>query len=548
MKQNDGLKPFDNGVTIEKAYEELSQEAFAVFMRMMVAKPSQLEKGRNKLAIIFGYSEGRCNVILRELRNKGYIALIKGPYPGTPTKLKLAKRIILSGPTNFIRLSRHLEIIHSSGIEQIPHDHHNYYTIPVDVHGAFINDDTPEHRIITQDEGQFSYDTQENDPQLDQNLEDDYTSTHQHHLPHEPIELSAHIVRIIRPQPPGIKSGLRKNGGTKLETTAKVPSNSRENDESKNHQICEKITGDEPKSTISREELLKKGRKKVVTFTGEDTHGSDTTHTRKNTPLSNKLSQVKIENQQKKKIGKGEGGKAAKKPFNWEKLEQDLRGNPVVTFEPKPKDRVDMIEVLNRKPRDPERRALYRKLTSEFGRIYARYRRMLQKEAGNQPSYLLPDKERDRYAGEAAMWCIIKEVTPRQVLEYWAANIRNFADGTMKIVPLSFLSSPANIEQVVCSVMEHTDGGQRKWKPGDFDKAKQSQHVGHSFSDVSKLHKGLRRGLIEQGFDVRNCDDRYLMSIQVAAISVAKGHRMFISSAIRDMVVWAAENIYKGCQ
>lgn len=543
MKQNDGLEPFDNGgITIEKAYEELSQEAFAVFMRMMVTKPSQLKKGRNKLAILLGYSEGRCNVILRELKNKGYITLIKGPYPGTPTTLKLAKRVILSGPSNFIKLSRHLDF---AGIGQIPHEHHNYYTISVDEYSKKHIDEPSQQRIITQDSDCKACNIQGINANLDQNLENDSASTYETDFQHSSTGLSSHIVQTVNHKTSKIKSDLNKSGDNTLGTTAKVRTNSSQNSDPKNHQICEKSTGDEPKTVISREELLKRGRKKVVTFAGDETHGSDTTHTKKITPLSNKLSQIRSKNKKNKTKGKGEGGKAAKKPINWEKLEQDLRGNPVVTFEPKAKDRMNMIEVLNRKPRDPERRALYRKLTSEFGRIYARYRRMLQKSAGNQPTYLLPDKERDKYAGEAAMWCVIKEVTPRQVLEYWAANIRNFADGSMRIVPLSFLSSPANIEQVVCSVMEHTDGGQRKWKPGDFDRAKRNQNVGHSFSDVSRLHKGLRHGLIEQGFDVRGCDDRYLMSIQVAAISVAKGHRMFISSAIRDMVNWAAENIYK---
>ena len=92
------MKPADKAyltepASIQDAYEELSQEAFAVWIRMMLMTDSDLV-GRQKIAKLLGYSEGRSNAILRELKLKSYIFIERPDMPGEETIVKIRRRAV----------------------------------------------------------------------------------------------------------------------------------------------------------------------------------------------------------------------------------------------------------------------------------------------------------------------------------------------------------------------------------------------------------------------------------------------------------------------
>lgn len=92
--------------TIIEAYNELSQEAFAIWMRLLVATDTQLRQGRKSISSLVGYSEGRSNAILRELKLKGYIRFVRGDLPGIPTQIEIVRKALISGPAKVIRLGK----------------------------------------------------------------------------------------------------------------------------------------------------------------------------------------------------------------------------------------------------------------------------------------------------------------------------------------------------------------------------------------------------------------------------------------------------------
>lgn len=202
-----------------------------------------------------------------------------------------------------------------------------------------------------------------------------------------------------------------------------------------------------------------------------------------------------------------------------------------------------MMEVLSRPKRDPGRKRLMDKLGTEFGRIYTRYRRQAESLYAMKPSpfsYEIPDREK-HYAAEAGVWCVIKGVTPRSLLEYWHRHIKTFASRTMKIPPLSLMQSPGMVDQVACAAMDSEPPPPLP----EYDKKKRDPRPEsrNSFSDEGALDRRLRRGLERAGFDTQDYSDRYLMTIQQLAAGVAKGQEVFVSSKQRPMVDWAAKNL-----
>lgn len=275
----------------------------------------------------------------------------------------------------------------------------------------------------------------------------------------------------------------------------------------------------------------------------EDNHVKTYTSTGKgNKALINKIKKKYQEKKEKEKAAR----KAKKiiKPLQWDQL--DLRGHPIISFDAKSKKRKKILEALERKPQSRLRQAIIKKLSSEMGRIYARFRVMLQRSKGNKPTYALSPALQQRYCSEIGIQCLYNGITPRQLLEYWHEHIRDFADGDMKFPPLSFLASPFAAEKVASVLYEHTQGGKDSWHPGDFKRKVESGEVAHSFSDTGQLHKNLRRGLERAGFEVGRYSDRHLMTIQVTARSIAKGHKIFVGENMRGMVMWAVDNIFGG--
>ncbi|MGW8178190.1 MAG: hypothetical protein ACWGQW_05395, partial [bacterium] len=231
------------------------------------------------------------------------------------------------------------------------------------------------------------------------------------------------------------------------------------------------------------------------------------------------------------------------KPIDWARLDQ--WGKPQITFSPSEAKREKMMDLLTsdvRRLSPPEkklRKEMESKLESEFVRMYERYRRMVLRERGrSKASYAVLGGER-KYALKAAVACIVKGVTPRQVLEYWHAHIGDFADSKMPVPPLTFLSQPANIDTVMIDGMSSSSDAPPRSK-------KARTHSMHTMNDTSLLHPKFRKALMEAGFDLTGLNDSYLTTIQAYAIDIVSGavKARLIPAKIRGMVKWAADNFY----
>ena len=142
-----------------------------------------------------------------------------------------------------------------------------------------------------------------------------------------------------------------------------------------------------------------------------------------------------------------------------------------------------------------------------------------------------------RYTTTIAELCIRKGVTPRQLLAYWHNHIGDFSDAKLIIPPLSFLSSPANVDTVACSDLKMLE---------PKEQAKRMSPGANSFSDM-KLYDGrVRQTLQKAGYKTNKYSDRDLMSIQFAARAIAQGIDMFVDDELRPMAEHLAKTLYKG--
>jgi predicted transcriptional regulator len=91
--------------TIAQAYDELSREAFSVWMRLMVMSNNELQIGKKNLSKVCNYSLNRFYSIMKELYNKGYVAYVKHKRLGTKHIILLKKRALISGRNSFVILS-----------------------------------------------------------------------------------------------------------------------------------------------------------------------------------------------------------------------------------------------------------------------------------------------------------------------------------------------------------------------------------------------------------------------------------------------------------
>jgi hypothetical protein len=219
----------------------------------------------------------------------------------------------------------------------------------------------------------------------------------------------------------------------------------------------------------------------------------------------------------------------------------------LVTFDPRSDKHRLMRKVLGRKSKDPERVALVKRLETEMCRLYSRYRRAAERANGRATvTYDVSTPER-KYAAAAAIQCVQRGVTPRQLMQFWHANIKHFRRAAgMQVPSLAFLSGIANIDTVACGlVLDETAPGGMRIGTSDAEANSPRPSAGNSFSDTGRLDPRLRPGLDGAGFSTRQLDDRYLLTVQKNALGLAAGRDIFIGKgALRDMSRWAASNLY----
>lgn len=230
-----------------------------------------------------------------------------------------------------------------------------------------------------------------------------------------------------------------------------------------------------------------------------------------------------------------------RQPIDWSKLDQV--GRPVVSFNPFDKDRPRLLKILKRDSRDITRMELVRKLGVEFSRIYERYRRDAERRRTGGLAFLYEvqtDTER-KLCEDAAVQCVLRAVTPRQVLEYWDKNAKDFNGGAFVIPPLSFLKSPAAIDKVAVSssgTVAKLEGTRKAKKP----EAKLRPTDRNTFSGTDGLDVRLRSTLEAAGFKTQAYNDRYLLSIQHNALAIASGKNILLAEGrMRAMVLCAVE-------
>ena len=467
-------------ISLMDAYDELTPILFAAWIRLHTVDPKSFTS-RVKLAKSIGYSLSQSNVILRELKLMGYVEILPVPGRGKPTRVRLLRRGLISGGNAFVNLA-------------------NFTTMDVEAG----------HKSLA-DESDFS---------LDLN-----TSEKHHILPLRNIKPGIQHDSILSDP----KNPTRCNKITRRKMKI-LDLHCKQSNDAQSHAASGCYVAQQPANIHSRDSV----------FSSSEFHGGI---------YSINLNKIKELREQSKKEQSERNSKNRSKgsmtksydplplatKLDWDKLDQ--RGKPIITFSPSKKKRKQLIDILNQSPKNPLTREIIKKLGSEFARIYSRYRRLLQKEAGNQPTYLVNPKE-IKYATAAAEHCIRKGVTPRQVLAYWHHHIRNFSDAKMLVPPLVFLSSPANIDTVACSdLAKIEDTNERELN-------KIPKH-GNSFSDVSRIDTRVRPTLERAGFVTSEYNDRFILTIQYAARSLALGYNLYVDDDIRGMANHLAKTLYK---
>lgn len=469
--------PDEGPCGLADAYDQLSQQAFAVWVRLAVAERSALRVGRAQLSAMLGYSRRQGDQVMRELEHKGFIAFVPhGPW--RKTIVVIVRKPLLETGHSFVRMAHALSVSFNHCIDASA----NYFT------------------------QEKSTDAVRSFPA-------------RYHVWHRDLCTVQAVTTEARP-------------GSQLVTDIA--------NERQKFMRSEQVLRTESRNCPS----LFSPRVKRHKFVTEDAYS------RIEPAYRDQLDQFKLEEKERRRLlrssnrARRDARNAANRARGIQVL--DWSDLDVVTFDPRREKHRVMCAVLQRKSRDPERMALVRRLETEFCRLYTRYRRAAERAKGRAVvDYTVTRRER-KYAAQAAELCVLRGVTPRQLMEYWHRNLKNFRRASHQIVPaLSFLSAPANIDTVACDLVtdETAAGGARIGGVSDSTDARPKN--GHSFSDTSQLDARLRAGLERAGFSTAKLDDRYLLTVQANALGLAKGRDIFIGKGpLRDMSRWAAKNLY----
>lgn len=504
----------DSTVTVPEAYEELSQEAFALWLRLHHCTDDQLQAGRASLAReVFKISETRANVLLRELRLKGYIAIHSQGAP-LPSSVSLLRRCKIVGRTRFVTLSR-LSMPScqpmepdSDGPTMLFNQASAQESIAVPYHGHNGGTDRP--RVVYEDD-HWLLPIWIGDAPTGGRAE---APTHMHS-----IKRSVGAGPSMEPE----TSGTRQRDGA--DSASEDPAKAWEALAPALAKVMHSFSVHGPKSVAQYS--LPSPRKGV--------------------DLS-RLKKSREEVRAKRGLHKAPIHPDAGQPIDWGKL--DKTGAPVISFNPGPTKRDAMIHLLTTeyrrlRPRERElRNALISKLRTEFIRIYTRYRRAAMVEMRASSTYYEVHKNEQKFAEKAAIACILKGVTPIQVLRYWHKRIRKFAKGGMVVPPLPFLSQPSFIDEVSIAALGGDSDASPDAPGGDAGKGwKPPKRKTMWLGDTSTLHPRLRKDLMGAGFDVSKYNDSDLAVIQDYAMDVKGGFAMKLyPEALRPMIQWALKH------
>jgi hypothetical protein len=528
-----GIKTFHNEpgtVTVPEAYEQLSQEAFAVWLRLHHCTDDQLRSGRANVArTVLKISETRANVLLRELRLKGYIE-ITGDGPPSPSKIALTRRCKIVGRTRFVTLSRMVSPMAVQTME--PDSADEVQTMDLDSEGSTMLSNHPTNALGAQ-------------PRVVN--EDDHW-----------------LLPVWRDDVPLQRAGkasmsmlsIKRSMGAEHAVGPNPNQSANANGAASGQLEAVKVWRDLAPALAEVMDLFASSAREPIAHTPKVVHKG---HGESDDSLSTKRSSLDLSRMKESKErvlakrGRALDPKhpAAGQPIDWAQI--DKTGAPVISFSPKSKVREGMIRVLTTdyrrlRPRERElRTALLHKLRTEFIRIYTRYRRAALLEMNASSTYYEVHANEYKYAEKAATACITKNVTPLQVLRYWHKNIRKFANAKLVVPPLPFLSQPSFIDEVSIAVLAgHEDAigsgvtadTAKGWKPPK----RKTMWLG----DTSTLHPRLRRDFMAAGFDVSVYNDSDLCVIQDYAMDVkaGKGIKLY-PETLRPMIKWALENTLK---
>jgi hypothetical protein len=217
------------------------------------------------------------------------------------------------------------------------------------------------------------------------------------------------------------------------------------------------------------------------------------------------------------------------------------KDKPMLTFSPGRRRRERWIEILTMNLNGSaakklgytgrHRTRLLEILGHTFSVIYTRYRRQIQ------PKYKSPFGTERPACQRAASLCVTNSVTPFQLIKYWHDRLDNFKG--MKYPSVAFLAQASRVDQVASNIV---DGKLRPPK-----KVRPVKDANHAYSDTNRLDGDLRSRLTSAGFDLRDWNDRYLISVQSISEDVLAGNSdVFIPAKIREMVDWIVKRARSG--
>lgn len=493
------LYPDEGPCPLADAYEELTRAAFAIWIRMSVAGRGELRMGRGKLSRMLGYSRRQGDELLRELERKGFVGFIPhGPY--RRTVVVILRRPLLEHGHGFARFSSVLFSDVFSPFEQM----HDYVQV---ARKSVSLDPANGHGFI----GGFTH-LPEKVTQLPVSFRELPDSSRTYQWPDDVIHKSLASRDFARTETgEGMQASTSRVKRHKfVSEDGYLPAKAAYIDQLRD------LIRSAKKEDLERRRLLRSSNR--------------ARRDRRN--AENKARGIDVLDWNE-----------LDKPKKLEAGETDL---DLVTFDPRADKHKLMRKVLARKPRDPERAKLVRRIETEFCRLYSRYRRAAERANGRPTTqYEVSECER-RYAAQAGVLCVKRGVTPRQLMEFWHHNIKHFRRAAHQSVPsLAFLSGPANVDTVACGlVLDDTAPGGARIGTGDPDGGVRPR-AGNSFSDLTRLDPRLRPGLDGAGFSTRELNDRYLLTVQKNAVGIANGRDIFIGKgSLRDMSMWAARTLY----